>query len=167
MWVGGLVGWEGCLPCAPDLGTRQTVYRVFFARHTANGPFAVCSKICTRQKFGHTANWQFPVVHVLLAIDFIQDVLLIEILDWFIRDPLVLGQSDHINMKHAVSQIISIPQFALRYGQWHSFLSLQVHSQIKISDWLYMFLTGNCPRDVLLLCSLHCQNFCRLFFNAL
>ena len=105
--------------------------------------------------------------HVLLAIDFIQDVLLIEILDWFIRDPLVLGLSDHINRKHAVSQIISIPQFALRYGQWHSFVSLQVHSQIKISDWLYMFLTGNCPRDVLLLCSLHCQNFCRLFFNAL
>jgi len=163
-WVGGV---GGCLPCAPDLGTQQTVYRVFFARHTANGPFAVCSKICTRQKFGHTANWPFPVVHVLLAIDFIQDVLLIEILDWFIRDPLVLGLSDHINRKHAVSQIISVPQFALRYGQWHSFLSLQVHSQIKISDWLYMFLTGNCPRDVLLLCSLHCQNFCRLFFNAL
>jgi hypothetical protein len=106
-------------------------------------------------------------VHVLLAIDFIQDVLLIEILDWFIRDPLVLGLSDHINRKHAVSQIISVPQFALRYGQWHSFLSLQVHSQIKIPDWLYMFLTGNCPRDVLLLCSLHCQNFCRFFFNAL
>jgi len=158
-WVGGV---GGCLPCAPDLGTRQTVYRVFFARHTT-----VCSKICTRQKFGHTANWPFPVVHVLLAIDFIQDVLLIEILDWFIRDPLVLGLSDHINRKHAVSQIISVPQFALHYGQWHSFLSLQVHSQIKILDWLYMFLTGNCPRDVLLLCSLHCQNFCRLFFNAL
>jgi len=49
-----------CLPCAPDLGTWQTVYRVFFARHTANGLFAVCSKICTRQKFGHTANWPFP-----------------------------------------------------------------------------------------------------------
>ena len=58
-WVGGV---GGCLSCAPDLGTRQTVYRVFFARHTANGLFAVCSKICTRQKFGHTANWPFPVV---------------------------------------------------------------------------------------------------------
>ena len=27
VWVGGV---GGCLPCAPDLGTRQIVYRVFF-----------------------------------------------------------------------------------------------------------------------------------------
>jgi len=156
--VCGWVGWWGG-------GLFAVCHR---SRHTANSlPCVFCSTHYRVLENLHTANWPFPVVHVLLAIDFIQDVLLIEILDWFIRDPLVLGQSDHINMKHAVSQIISIPQFALRYGQWHSFLSLQVHSQIKFSDWLYMFLTGNCPRDVLLLCSLHCQNFCRLFFNAL
>ena len=59
-----MCGWVGWWGGGVDLGTRQIVYCVFFARHTANGPFAVCSKICTRQKFGHTANWPFPVVSI-------------------------------------------------------------------------------------------------------
>ena len=62
VWVGGLVGW-GVVCRVPQIWAHGKQFTVcFFARYTANGPFAVCSKICTRQKFGHTANWPFPVV---------------------------------------------------------------------------------------------------------
>ena len=58
------------LPCASCLGTRQmsSLLHVMFlpcvlgSTTRQKNKFAACPKICTRQKFGHTANRPFPVV---------------------------------------------------------------------------------------------------------
>ena len=69
-----------CLPCARSSHTANiAVCRVFFIsrvfswRHTTNSWFAVCPIYCTRQTFGHTANYRFPVVTVAVLFFLLKD----------------------------------------------------------------------------------------------